>query len=69
MGDLLDTPDQACQSRIWGGIHISADEIVGRQSGRQVGLWAIARARRFYDGSEVPPLIHVIWIGSSARAW
>jgi hypothetical protein len=50
----FDAADQAGQSRIWGGIHISADDFVGRQTGRQVGLWAVARARRFYDGSEVP---------------
>ena len=50
----FDAADQAGQSRIWGGIHISADDFVGRRTGRQTGLWAVARARRFFDGTERP---------------
>ena len=50
----FDAADQAGQSRIWGGIHISADDLVGRRTGRQTGLWAVARARRFFDGTENP---------------
>ena len=51
---FFDAADQAGQSRLWGGIHIAHDDYVGRRTGSQVGLWAVARARRFYDGSESP---------------
>ena len=50
----FDAADQAGQSRLWGGIHIAPDDFLGRTTGRQAGLWAVARARRFYDGSETP---------------
>jgi len=50
----FDAADQAGQSRIWGGIHIASDDFAGRRTGRQAGLWAIARARRFFDGTETP---------------
>jgi hypothetical protein len=49
-----DAADQAGQSRIWGGIHVSADDFVGRRAGSQVGLWAVARARAHFDGTAVP---------------
>lgn len=46
-----DAADQAGQSRIWGGIHIAPDDFGGRKVGATVGLAAIARARKYYDGS------------------
>jgi len=49
-----DAADQAGQSRIFGGIHISPDDFVGRRLGHDVGLSAAARARLFFDGSAVP---------------
>lgn len=49
-----DAADQAGQSRLWGGIHITPDDFVGRRLGSTVGLSAVARARRFFDGTEVP---------------
>jgi hypothetical protein len=49
-----DAADQAGQSRLWGGIHVAADDFVGRKLGYTVGLDAVARARRFFDGSAVP---------------
>jgi hypothetical protein len=45
-----DAADQAGQSRIWGGIHIQADDFTGRIIGSQCGKDAWARAQRFYAG-------------------
>ncbi len=50
----FDAADQAGQSRLWGGIHISADDFVGRRTGQQAGLWAVARARTYFDGTAIP---------------
>ena len=43
-----DAADQAGQSRIWGGIHPSADDLAGRTIGAQIGLGAVERARTLY---------------------
>lgn len=43
-----DAADQAGQSRIWGGIHLSADDFSGRRIGQQVGLAAVARVRALF---------------------
>jgi hypothetical protein len=43
-----DAADQAGQSRIYGGIHIEADDFVGRKLGSVVGLDAIAKAETFF---------------------
>jgi uncharacterized protein DUF6851/vanadium-dependent haloperoxidase-like protein len=45
-----DAADQAGQSRIWGGIHIQADDFTGRIIGSQCGKEAWALAQRFYAG-------------------
>ncbi|MCD0159126.1 vanadium-dependent haloperoxidase, partial [Deinococcus sp. 6GRE01] len=45
-----DAADQAGQSRIWGGIHIEPDDLAGRRIGKQVGLDAVALARRYFTG-------------------
>ncbi|MGM9322941.1 vanadium-dependent haloperoxidase [Deinococcus aquaticus] len=45
-----DAADQAGQSRIWGGIHIEPDDLAGRRIGQQVGLDAVALARRYFTG-------------------
>lgn len=42
-----DAADQAGQSRIWGGIHISQDDFDGRRIGARVGEEAVARAREY----------------------
>lgn len=44
-----DAADQAGQSRIWGGIHIEADDFSGRRVGSQVGLKAFAQAETFFQ--------------------
>jgi hypothetical protein len=45
-----DASDQAGQSRLWGGIHIEADDFVGRHLGSQCGTAAWALARQYYQG-------------------
>ena len=49
-----DAADQAGQSRLWGGIHIEPDDLVGRRLGHDVGLAAVERAKTFFDGTAVP---------------
>ena len=44
-----DAADQAGQSRIWGGIHIEPDDFTGRKLGRQIGLDAVALARKYFS--------------------
>jgi hypothetical protein len=45
-----DAADQAGQSRLWGGIHIQADDFTGRRIGAQCGIGAWALAQRYYAG-------------------
>jgi len=47
----FDASDEAGQSRIYGGIHIWPDDQAGRKLGHQVGVDAVARATRYFDGS------------------
>jgi hypothetical protein len=46
----FDASDQAGQSRLWGGIHIQADDFTGRQLGAQCGKAAWALAQRYFEG-------------------
>ena len=46
-----DAADQAGLSRIWGGIHPSADDLPARRAGSQAGLGAWALAQKYFDGS------------------
>ncbi|WP_293912829.1 vanadium-dependent haloperoxidase [Deinococcus sp.] len=46
-----DAADQAGQSRIWGGIHLESDDLVGRRLGQQVGLDAVKKARQYFAGT------------------
>jgi hypothetical protein len=46
-----DAADQAGISRIYGGIHITADDLAGRRVGSTVGKRAMALAQRYFDGS------------------
>jgi hypothetical protein len=46
-----DAADQAGISRLYGGIHIPADDFTGRIIGAQCGQAAWALARRYFDGS------------------
>jgi hypothetical protein len=47
----FDAADQAGQSRIWGGIHVSHDDFDGRRTGAIVGALAVERAQAYFDGS------------------
>jgi len=48
-----DAADQAGQSRLWGGIHIQADDFTGRMLGSQCGKDAWAQAERYYTGTAI----------------
>jgi hypothetical protein len=43
-----DAADQAGQSRLWGGIHIPADDFTGRITGSQIGIAAWAKAQQYF---------------------
>jgi hypothetical protein len=45
-----DAADQAGQSRLWGGIHIQADDFTGRRLGAECGQAAWTLAQRYYAG-------------------
>jgi hypothetical protein len=49
-----DAADQAGQSRIWGGIHVRADDYGGRVMGAQIGDAVFEKIRRYFDGSANP---------------
>jgi hypothetical protein len=46
----IDASDQCSLSRIWGGIHPPADDIVGRRIGMELGPEVYHYARGFYSG-------------------
>jgi hypothetical protein len=46
----FDAADQAGLSRLYGGIHIAADDFTGRRVGAQCGLEAWALARQYFLG-------------------
>jgi hypothetical protein len=46
----FDAADQAGLSRLYGGIHVAADDFNGRQLGAQCGGGAWALARRYFAG-------------------
>jgi hypothetical protein len=47
----FDASDQAGISRLWGGIHVSVDDLTGRIAGAQCGRAVWALARQYFDGS------------------
>lgn len=49
-----DAADQAGISRLYMGIHISADDFEGRKLGSECGREAWALATRYFDGSAIP---------------
>jgi hypothetical protein len=46
-----DAADQAGQSRLWGGIHIQADDFTGRRIGSECGKTSWTLAQRYYSGA------------------
>ena len=49
-GTYYDAADQAGQSRLFGGIHVSADDLTGRVIGSTCGKSAWALSQRYYAG-------------------
>lgn len=47
----FDAADQAGLSRLWTGIHVSADDLAGRRAGAQCGQEAWALALTYFNGS------------------
>jgi len=47
----FDAADQAGISRLYGGIHVEADDLEGRKIGAECGRGAWALAQRYFDGS------------------
>ena len=47
----FDAADQAGLSRLWGGIHVSVDDLTGRLVGSQCGRGTWNPARSYFDGS------------------
>jgi hypothetical protein len=58
-GTYFDAADQAGLSRLWGGIHVSADDLTGRRVGQRCGQTAWALARTYFDGSITNRPIHL----------
>ena len=50
-GTYFDAADQAGLSRLWGGIHVSVDDLTGRRVGSECGQGAWALAQKYFDGS------------------
>jgi len=50
-GTYFDASDQAGLSRLWGGIHVSADDLTGRSVGSKCGQAAWDLASKYLDGS------------------
>lgn len=50
----FDAADQAGQSRLWGGIHITPDDLGGRTIGSAIGVGALGLASRYFDGTARP---------------
>ena len=51
---FFDAADQAGISRLWGGIHIDADDREGRKTGARIGRHAFDYAQQFYAGAANP---------------
>jgi hypothetical protein len=49
-----DAADQSGRSRLWGGIHIEADDFGGRRVGSLVGQDAYNRAVKYFNGETAP---------------
>ena len=50
----FDAADQAGLSRLYGGIHVQADDLAGRRLGARIGKAAYALAERYFDGTAPP---------------
>lgn len=50
-----DTADQAGLSRLYGGIHVAADDLIGRRLGSRVGIEAFAKFQQYYGSNVAAP--------------
>ena len=50
----FDAADQAGQSRLWGGIHVEADDFTGRTRGHDIGIAAFNKAVTYFNGTAAP---------------
>ena len=65
-GTYFDAADQAGLSRLWGGIHVSVDDLTGRIVGSQCGQGVWTLARKYFDGSvtNIPVSLAMRLLGS-----
>ena len=55
----FDAADQAGLSRLYGGIHVSVDDLTGRVIGSQCGLAVWSLAQKYFDGSILNPPVTI----------
>ena len=70
----FDAADAAGDSRLWGGIHIVADDFMGRVTGSVIGQEAYALAQRYYAGTVPEPsslvsLMGLALVAVGRRSW
>jgi hypothetical protein len=54
----FDAADQAGLSRLWGGIHVSVDDVTGRRVGAECGRGVWGLAKKYFDGTApISPLL------------
>jgi hypothetical protein len=61
----FDAADEAGISRLYGGIHVWADDLRGRIMGSEIGQLAFSRANKYFDGTATPmdwPLLYQEWL-------
>ena len=49
-----DASDEAGQSRLWGGIHVTPDDFTGRIIGADIGNAVYELAAKYFAGTAVP---------------
>jgi hypothetical protein len=62
-GTYFDAADGAAQSRIWGSIHVEADDFMGRRTGSLIGQDAFALANQYYTGVIPEPSTWALTVG------
>jgi hypothetical protein len=69
-GTYYDASDAAAQSRLWGGIHVEADDFMGRITGSEIGMDAYALASGYYAGTvPEPSSISLVGLALAAGGW
>ncbi len=58
-----DAADEAGISRLWGGIHVAADDFPGRILGSKVGTDAYLLAEQYFTGAIVPEPSSIVLAG------